>query len=335
MISRFAGLREDLVQAGGGNSSVKIDGRFMYVKSSGYRLSDLKEGVGYSKVDYALIADYFSQPRDISSSDEQELLTKCHIEGARPSIETFLHAITGAYTLHTHPTIVNILACREHGMSQLAELFPEALCVEYKTPGINLAASYFKAIVKNGIRNVIFLQNHGLFVNGDDAHGIKTMTETVISKIEQYLGVDCIPYHNLTRIQECFDQCGIHSYLHYCNDANIRALAAKGMWRYDFCPDCLVYCGEAPLVLREHANMAEDIQKHLCSFGIPVVVWYMGSCYICAENQIKAREIESVLRFSAMVSAYEWSGKLHYLSKSETDFLVNWDSEKYRKTLGG
>ena len=40
-ISKYSGMREDLVQAGGGNTSVK-DGEYMYVKASGCQLQRLE-----------------------------------------------------------------------------------------------------------------------------------------------------------------------------------------------------------------------------------------------------------------------------------------------------
>ena len=40
-MSRYAGMREDLVQAGGGNSSYKKDKDKMLIKASGYQLADL------------------------------------------------------------------------------------------------------------------------------------------------------------------------------------------------------------------------------------------------------------------------------------------------------
>ena len=49
-ISKYAGERLDLVQAGGGNSSVKLDNGQMLIKASGYSLSEVVEGYGYSKV---------------------------------------------------------------------------------------------------------------------------------------------------------------------------------------------------------------------------------------------------------------------------------------------
>ena len=45
-ISKFAGERFDLVQAGGGNSSVKNDNGTMFIKASGTCLSEVDENYG-------------------------------------------------------------------------------------------------------------------------------------------------------------------------------------------------------------------------------------------------------------------------------------------------
>ena len=54
-ISRYAGMRNDLAQAGGGNTSVKLDDKTMLVKSSGIQLAQVSETEGYTKVDYRRI----------------------------------------------------------------------------------------------------------------------------------------------------------------------------------------------------------------------------------------------------------------------------------------
>ena len=59
--SKFAGMRNDLAQAGGGNTSVKLDDQIMLVKSSGFQLADVEENSGYSKIDYRLIVDYLKE----------------------------------------------------------------------------------------------------------------------------------------------------------------------------------------------------------------------------------------------------------------------------------
>ena len=58
-MSKYAGMREDLVQAGGGNSAYKITDEKMVIKASGYQLADVNEKVGYAIVNPKVIRDSF------------------------------------------------------------------------------------------------------------------------------------------------------------------------------------------------------------------------------------------------------------------------------------
>lgn len=150
-ISKYAGMRNDLAQAGGGNTSVKIDDQVMLVKSSGYQLADVNRDSGYMKVDYRLIVNYFEKNMTagteniLTEETGKELLLQAQMEEGRASIETFLHAVTGKYTLHSHPTLVNILVSRKDGMEELRNLFPEAVLVSYRKPGAALAEACYRA----------------------------------------------------------------------------------------------------------------------------------------------------------------------------------------------
>src|SRR5262245_17824708 len=54
-LSRYAGERFDLVQAGGGNSSLKSDDHRMWIKRSGISLSDVVSQHQFCLVDWAEI----------------------------------------------------------------------------------------------------------------------------------------------------------------------------------------------------------------------------------------------------------------------------------------
>ena len=104
-ISKYSGMREDLVQAGGGNSSFKISEERMAIKASGFQLADVTEENGYALVNPKIIRDRFLNCEDLSAltdEDSKAILNEAFIEGKKPSIETFLHAVSGKYTLHTH-----------------------------------------------------------------------------------------------------------------------------------------------------------------------------------------------------------------------------------------
>lgn len=336
-ISKYAGMREDLVQAGGGNSSVKLDDNRMLIKSSGFQLADINQESGYSEINYKEIVDFFENTpmEEITQECEKELLDKSLIKGGRPSIETFLHSITDKFTLHTHPLLINVLLCRKGGIDILKEMFPNALFVGYETPGIKLAKKYFQTCNENKEknRNIIFLQNHGVIISADNAQDVVKVAEYVNSKIEKYLNVNMDAYKNSTHIFEELTKLDNNKDIVYLsNDMNINKLVNNEKLNYWFCPDCLVYCGKRPLILKNNFTV-KDIEKHIIEFGKPVVIYYENRIYISASTVKKAKEIESVLSFSVQVLEMNKEYEINLLDENEQNFLLNWDSEKYRQNL--
>ncbi len=335
-ISRYAGMREDLIQAGGGNSSYKESDSRMLIKASGYQLADISESTGYSVVDHRMIKDFFMNVENMESLTETEcgkVLSNAIIEGSRPSIETFLHAISGKYTLHTHPIVVNALTSRDGGMAVLEKLFPEAILVPYATPGVELAKVYFSAYKnqkneRNG--NVFFLKNHGLVVSGENAEHVIAEIERITRVIEDYLETDAMmPYHRMTKLWKQFK----HDILWKVTDENVnRAFRNIGEWNHTFCPDCVVFLGKKFLFLDEGFT-PYDIELFIEQYGMPVVIKYFDCLYIRADSVKKALEIQSVLSFSSRVMELNFGRGCDFLTDEEQDFLINWDAEKYRKNI--
>ena len=345
-ISRYAGMRNDLAQAGGGNTSVKLDDQVMLVKSSGFQLADVSENSGYTKIDYRLIADYFKENmqagnRPVLTEDAgNALLAKAQMAGGRASIETFLHAVTGKYTLHSHPTLVNILTARKDGREILEELFPEAVYVPYRKPGAALAETYYKICQAAGEPEIIFLESHGLVVSGGSADRVIGRTEEVLEKIAAYLRVSYEAYPNATKLWNAFadipelaDRIVYFSENRYLSrETGEGNILNEGKWNHAFCPDCVVYGSKKPLFLADDFRAA-DINAFIEKNGIPAAACYKGHFYILAESVKKAQEIENVMSFAAQVQAANLSHEMHYLSEGQQDALLNWDAEKYRRKL--
>jgi len=336
-ISKYAGMREDIVQAGGGNSSYKIASDKMAIKASGFQLADISEEQGYALVNPKIIRDAFMADDldDITEPVSKEILGRAFIEGNRPSIETFLHAISGKYTLHTHPIVVNALTCRKNGEKILETLFPEALIVPYATPGVELAKAYFKAYKskckeEKDIFDCVFLLNHGLVVSGETPEQVIEKTENILRKIEEYLDVDYEEYHSLTEIWNLFHE----KIIWKVTDLNIMQIYEKAgqMWEHCFCPDCVVFLGKKLLVLPEKYS-SKDIECFREKYGEPVMISYNNQLYLVADSVKKALEIQSVMSFSAQVMDINANQECSLLSNEEQNFLLNWDAEKYRKQI--
>ena len=355
-ISKYAGMRNDLAQAGGGNTSVKLDDRVMLVKSSGFQLADVSEDSGYTKIDYRMIVDYFQEnvradrqsvPAEADAFTEEtgkKLLREAQIEGGRASIETFLHAITGKYTLHSHPALVNILTARAGGMDVLHTLFPEAVLVPYRKPGAALAKAYYKRYcgqqAQGADGSVIFLENHGLVVSGGSADQVIGRTEEILQKIADYLQLPYEACPNATKLWDAFAEIpGLKDKIVYLSENGFlsrnglaQAVLKEEKWNQAFCPDCIVYGSKRPLFLADDFSAA-DLTAFMEKNGIPAMICFRGYFYILAESVKKAQEIENVMSFAAQVKAANLSHEMNYLSEGQQDELLNWDAEKFRRQL--
>lgn len=349
-ISKYAGMRNDLAQAGGGNTSVKLDEQIMLVKSSGFQLADVNENTGYSKIDYRLIEEYFKENIQaggqsvLTEEAGNVLLAKAQMAGGRASIETFLHAVTGKYTLHSHPMLVNVMTARAGGIDALCTLFPEAVFVPYRKPGAALAETYYRLYQEQRERgadgSVIFLANHGLVVSGSSAETVIGRTEEVLGKIAGYLQVSCEAYSNATKLWDAFGEIPAMAdrIVYLSENRFLFPKTAEGTvleaekWNHAFCPDCIVYGSKKPLFLADDFKAAE-IAAYIEKNGIPAMVCYKGRFYILAESVKKAQEIENVMSFAAQVQAMNRDHEMLYLSEGQQDALLNWDAEKYRRKL--
>ena len=337
-LSRYAGMREDLVQAGGGNSSVKFSSTEMLIKASGFQMAEIGETHGYSIVNPKVISAYFSNNKfEMSDEVERNLISSCVIAGPRPSIETFLHSFTKKYTLHTHPVVVNILASTDYGWKKLKELFPRSVFVEYKKPGIQLAKAFFDCVKKTQSKpDVVFLKNHGLIVSGEDADYVKEKTEEILLQLENFLHLNLLPYHDSTLIYDIIKKIPemANQIVYLAQNINIEKGIAQfsSIWNYQFCPDCLVYCGKKALILPETIKSAL-FKNHLLKYGKPVIVIFKNKVYIIAESIKKTKEIESVLAFSEQIAFANERKEMNLLSEKEQNDILSWDAEKYRQSL--
>lgn len=338
-LSKYAGMREDLVQASGGNTAYKLATNKMVIKASGFQLADLTEETGYAIVNPKVIREAFLNCDSLDNMTEQQskdILSKAYIEGQRPSIETFLHSISGKYSLHTHSVVVNILTCRKQGREILLKLFPEALIVPYATPGVELAKAYFKEyklyMNNNSVEpKYVFLMNHGLLVSADTMEEVVNLTEYVTHTIEEYLGLDYSAYRSINLINEFYED-GITWLV---TDRNVLDAYREmnSVWEHSFCPDCVVFLGKKMYSIKSDKLSKHDFAMFYEQNGYPVIVEYKGNLYIHAESVRKAMEIQSVLSFSAQVMMYNKDVETNILSEDEKNFLLDWDAEKYRKNM--
>ncbi len=350
-ISKYAGERFDLVQAGGGNSSVKPDGNTLIVKASGFLLSDVEPESGHCRLDLKGVRDILVNPELTGAPDRRdreriagallkETNSNSDANAPRPSIETFLHALLYRYTLHTHPLVVTALASRGDWRETLGELFPDALLVDYRTPGIELALEMYRELKERenagrGEPGLVFLRNHGLIVSDDDPEKVMALTESVLAACESRLDLDLSHYKRTTKIARLVNELSESRLIaHQVMDQElVRAVRhnLEGLRAGPYFPDGMVFFGKGALELRE--TKVEEIRDFREKTGhLPRIILHDGEIYVIARNLKKAREIEEV--YKAHVLTLEMAGApVDYLADDELNYLFNWEAEKYRQKI--
>tara|TARA_R110001583_G_scaffold152016_1_gene303806 strand:+ start:7314 stop:8381 length:1068 start_codon:yes stop_codon:yes gene_type:complete len=346
-ISKYAGERFDLVQAGGGNSSVKLNDNTMLIKASGFLLSDVELDNGYSTVLTNETAAILGSSELSKLVDKREretvtasLVTKATIDKVnRPSIETLLHSILMKYTLHTHPVVVNMIVIQKNWRELLNEIFKndDIALVEYETPGIELATVLRDAInTFSEPPKIIFLQNHGLIVTSDNVDDIRILTEYVVNKIEEFLSIDMSRYKKVSKISNIVNHIEPSNNIAYLSeDLIINELLAANKSLFfvpTFCPDKLVYCGINAVEIIDLDELGE-INNYFSQYSeLPKIIIFGELIFLISKNIKKAKEIEEVLKFHLMTLAPNYSN-VNFLEMDELAYLNNWEAEKFRQNI--
>jgi rhamnose utilization protein RhaD (predicted bifunctional aldolase and dehydrogenase) len=358
-ISRHYGSNQAYVIAGGGNTSYKNKEK-LWIKASGVSLADI-DAVGFVVMNRELLNVVGSKlyPDDPIRREEEvkEDLKKSVIspEHLRPSVETSLHnLIDYSYIVHTHPTAINALLCANNARQEVEERFgSEALYVEYTDPGYILFKKLQARIEayqsQFGIApKIIFLQNHGIFVGANSAHEIKSIYDSVESRIRERKNIALPDF----AIQEYGSENAVIVAEHYAKKGLVSASFRSELIDFftenhtvferisrPFTPDIIVYCKSNYLFIAKELNK-EDLLSQLEQFEkengyFPkVIIDEKEGIIIVEENE---KSIQTVLEvFVDMMKISYLSdqfGGPHFMTESQISFIDNWEVENYRRSV--
>ena len=360
-ISRKYGADPRFVIAGGGNTSYKNADR-LYVKASGHALATITEE-GFAVLDRALLAPmgkkkYSSDTTEREEQVKNDLAAACITKDRRPSVETSLHDCMGfSYVVHLHPTLVGGLMCSAHAEQKCAELFPEALYIAYTDPGYTLFKKVYDKIQSYKKANghepqVIFLQNHGIFVGADSTEEIEKIYDSVISTLESQAKplpqgeapiCDCVS-ETIPAIRTILSRGGRGlKTIKVTNSALLETM----MDRVDtllspFTPDGIVYCKSEYIYI--NPENAEDlikqaekkIEHYIAKRGHTPKVLLIKSIGLVAvgDSAKNAQIITDVFTDAVKIAWYAESfGGQHPMSRRQIEFIDNWEVENYRRKV--
>lgn len=355
-ISRKYGSDSRYVIAGGGNTSYKTADR-LWVKASGHALATIGED-GFAVLDRSGLAPmgekaYSADPAVREAQVKEDLAAACITKDRRPSVETSLHdCIDWKFVVHLHPTLVNGLMCSVQAAEKCAELFPEALYIEYTDPGYTLFKKVHDRIkLYTGTHGrqpqLIFLQNHGVFAGADSCEGIDALYEGVMARLET-----CVkplpegenePPDGVTEflpvVRQVLSRAGrsLKTLTLTSNALTDWALENFGKVAAPFSPDAIVYCKSDYLVLKADAARAEAaIEAYVKEHGdTPRVLLVEGMGLVAVGDHARQAGIVTEVFLDAVKVAFyaQAFGGEHAMEPDWIQFIDNWEVENYRRKV--
>lgn len=377
-ISRKFGQDSRFVIAGGGNTSYKDENR-LWVKASGHALATITED-GFAVLDRALLNEMGEKAynEDTAIREEQvknDLSVACITKDRRPSVETSLHNCMGfAFVVHLHPTLVNGLMCSVNAEAACKEIFPNALYIEYTDPGYTLFKKVYDRIKaykaeKGKEPQVIFLQNHGIFVGGDTTAEIEGIYSEVLGKLEAKVAAlpegdtdvsetvtDVVPAirQMLSRSGRGFKTLKVTKnalvdfFIDGCSVTSTGSVTdCPGKSGFDkiakpFTPDIIVYCKSSYIFIEAESDeeILKQAEKEIEAFVsgkgyTPKVLLIKGIGLIAVgDSSRNAQIITDVFTDAMKIAFYAQSfGGEHPMERAWIDFIDNWEVENYRRKV--
>lgn len=377
-ISRKFGQDSRFVIAGGGNTSYKDENR-LWVKASGHALATITED-GFAVLDRALLNEMGEKAynEDTAIREEQvknDLSVACITKDRRPSVETSLHNCMGfAFVVHLHPTLVNGLMCSVNAESACKEIFPDALYIEYTDPGYTLFKKVYDRIkaykAERGREpQVIFLQNHGIFVGGNTTAEIEGIYSEVLGKLEAKVAAlpegDTAVSETVTdvvpAIRQMLSRSGrgfktlkvtknalVDFFIDGCSVTSTGSVTdCPGKSGFDkiakpFTPDIIVYCKSSYIFIEAESDeeilkqAEEEIEAFVSGKGYtPKVLLIKGIGLIAVgDSSRNAQIITDVFTDAMKIAFYAQSfGGEHPMERAWIDFIDNWEVENYRRKV--
>lgn len=366
-ISKYYGNNKDYVIAGGGNTSFKDD-ETIWIKASGHALADMTEeglvAMSREKLHFISSNTYSNEPSEREEQVKADMLLSILDPGKsrRPSVETSLHEIiSGRFVVHLHPTLINGLLCSRNAKILTQKLFSDSvLFIPYTDPGYVLFKKLESEIVNYRQKfahdpQIIFLENHGVFVGADTTEEIRKIYDEIIIKIEEYISpltdITPLPYNPVLhkalpalRMLLAGEKPGV---IRFRNNSLINIFSQNQNEFHKISlpltPDIIVYCKTRYLYI-EHSSTAEKIldsfkyqlPHFISEYGYKpkvLVIKDMG-IFAVAESSASAESCLDVYEDLIKISHYALlCGGIKFLSPEQVAFIDQWEVENYRRKI--
>jgi rhamnose utilization protein RhaD (predicted bifunctional aldolase and dehydrogenase) len=323
-LSARVGSNLDLVQAGGGNTSIKEAGT-LWVKASGKWLRQAAEDDMFLPVPMADIE------RQLAALDEKfpEYRTRTGV-ALRPSVETSVHAVMPQkVVIHVHSVRTIAWAARAGGREGVTPLLAGLnwSWIPYTHPGIPLAIRIREEAARRP--DILILENHGLVVAAEECEA----AEALLHDVEQRLNGEtrAIGAPDLVRLEELTQG----SEWEVAEEVEAHALATDGVSCTiaaggTLFPDQCVYLGPAAATVETRDTLAAAAQRYETRYDFAPVFLLAAGAGVVTRRHMKRAAHELLLCLKRVIERIPTDAQATYLPASQVARLMNWDAEKYR-----
>ena len=323
-ISYELGKNNQLVQAAGGNTSIKSENSILIKASGKWLINSLKKDI-FVELNLTSIKNKINK-----SKDDNFLNDIISNNNLRPSTETSFHGLINyKYVLHVHSTstIANsIYLDSEKLLKKL--LGNDIVYVPYVRPGFPLTM-IMKDLINNNSK-VIILENHGLIVAGNvlnETYELLLETHNKLDKIINNIEKDLIDQKFL-KIPE-YIQKNNHKYnIFKTNNENLLLTFSKS-----FYPDHVIFLGPGIPLFKS----PEDANKFISNLSnkkiqLPpyLIVNHFG---LFENNNVVPASREMLDCFIEVLLRIDFNRNQKYLTNEQENELLNWDAEIYRQSI--
>lgn len=362
-MSNLYGSNPEFVLAGGGNTSYKNED-WLFVKGSGTALATIKPGE-FVKMDRHALGAMWDKDYPAGEAEREAavladmMAARAPGENRRPSVETLLHELFAQrYVLHVHPAAINGITCAKGGAEAVARMFDPArtVWIPICKPGYILALNCRDAIkakmAENGgiFPDILFLENHGIFVASDTPDGCDELLTSVYEKIHSYAEEKgCVP--DVEPITDFNVDLAVRTapilrmlYSDGTGEAVVRFACNRALLEYDtstksLSPDHIVYTKTSQLVLNTVTDLATVRAEYLCfraehGYAPRVVIVPGLGMFACGKDAKQAETVLEVFTDAVKICVYaKLFGGVKPMTDEMIDFIANWEVESYRSKV--
>jgi rhamnose utilization protein RhaD (predicted bifunctional aldolase and dehydrogenase) len=333
--SQSIGSNLDLVQAAGGNTSVK-EGNNLWVKASGLWLSDALNKEIFGVIDL----DKFKKDLVVNNNKliaQDFISSEYYPQSLKPSIETFLHLLMPhKYVFHIHS--VNIIS--NSILLDGKQLFMKLLkglnwqWVRYVRPGMPLAKEVQSVI--NLKPDIIVLANHGVLFGAETLDEATKLLHEIESRVNRKrraydLNIDIDRAKSIIMNSDyCISSSSLVNSVAF-DDVSCRIVSIGTLY-----PDHVVFLGPGPMNLMNIGEFEHFIEVGNKNYNNDkkdvIIVKNLGVFILTNLSESKKAMLDCLANVLLRINPHD---KLRYLNTYEENELVNWDAEKYRKSIEG